>query len=61
MYIIYFDICKWDIHLKVIKESQPICVATSNYSRPQSAVVDFGVDWMIFTVYMGRYFDKIRK
>lgn len=42
MYIIYFDICKWDIHLKVIKESQPICVATPNYSRPQSAAAAGG-------------------
>lgn len=61
MNIIYFGICKWDIHLKVIKKSKPVRVATSNgCSRPRSAAADFDeVEWAIFTVYMGSYFDSV--
>lgn len=60
MNIIYFGICKWDIHLKVIKKSQPVRVATSNGCSPRSAAADFDeVDWAMFTVYMGSYFDSV--
>lgn len=35
MNITYFDICKWDIDLKVIRKSQFVCVLLS----PTTAVV----------------------